>query len=156
MARDARNKVYADLTPEQQDRYMAISKRVPVIRYLTVVSNAAWLYTPTTYVICKNDKVVPLPVQKIMVDMVKASGTTFDTIETDAGESPVSVCSAVLIAMSGHCCHITAPQLMVDILDGIVSSEVAEELDFTSQRESYFKALRHMRDAAVGRETTDV
>lgn len=81
-----RNAFYHDLTPAQQDKYLGLNKKSPAITNLSTTTHAPYLYIPTTYLYCTEDRALPLRVQQWMVANAEILGVKFDIAECDASE----------------------------------------------------------------------
>jgi hypothetical protein len=80
---------YNNLKKEEQDHWISELKPCPAIAQMTPITYAAYLYRPTTYLLCENDQGLPLEVQKMMVSQACQEGNiVIDTESCTAGHSP--------------------------------------------------------------------
>lgn len=82
---DPRRRFYHDLTPAEQDRWVAELRPVPVATQMTPIHYAAYRHYPVTYLFCENDQALMLEGQKAMVQQ---TGVHFRTESCTSSHSP--------------------------------------------------------------------
>jgi hypothetical protein len=76
---------YNDLSPAEQDRWVAELRPTSVFTQSAPLTHAAYQYYDCAYLFCKGDQAVPVQLQKMMVEW---TGVKFYTEECTAGHSP--------------------------------------------------------------------
>ncbi|PQE18183.1 FAD binding domain-containing protein [Rutstroemia sp. NJR-2017a BBW] len=82
---DPARRFYNDLSPVEQDRWLAELRPTSVLTQSAPLTHAAYQHYDSAYLFCKADEAIPLEFQKIMVEM---TGVNFYTEECTAGHSP--------------------------------------------------------------------
>lgn len=93
-APDPERTLYADLPPELAAEYSARLTDQTMSSFDQSVSSASWMHMPSTYLICRQDNILPLAVQRMM-----AKRATYSR-EIDSGHTPTA----------------TAPQVVADVI----------------------------------------
>ena len=73
---DPARRFYNDLSPVEQDRWLAELRPTSVLTQSAPLTHAAYQHYDSAYLFCRADEAIPLEFQKIMVEM---TGVNFYT-----------------------------------------------------------------------------
>ncbi|KAL2072510.1 hypothetical protein VTL71DRAFT_11853 [Oculimacula yallundae] len=80
--------LYHDLPFDEADEWVAQLRPHSLATCLAKTKSAAWRKIPTSYLMCENDKPIPLPLQESMVATIKREGGIIDTERLFVSHSP--------------------------------------------------------------------
>jgi hypothetical protein len=98
---------YNDLSVAEQAFWINKLRPHPPPSSTTPITNVAYKYIPTTYLLCEKDQAIPFEVQRMMVAGAEASGDVYE------GEIEQIVCG------SGHSPFLSMPERVVEIVEGL-------------------------------------
>ena len=81
-------KFYHDIPPEEAQKYNSRLKTHSVATFMSPMTYAAYKEIPSTYLMCKNDRMITYGLQREMVEKAVAAGAQVDVVTCDAGHSP--------------------------------------------------------------------
>ncbi|CZT01534.1 uncharacterized protein RCO7_02122 [Rhynchosporium graminicola] len=79
---------YHDLPSDEADEWVSQLKSQSLTTCLTKTTSAAWKKIPSTYLICENDRPIPLQLQESMIATIKEEGGIIDTERLFVSHSP--------------------------------------------------------------------
>jgi hypothetical protein len=85
---DPEVRFYHDVSVEDQKKWTAELRKCPGTQPRTPVTQAAYLWHPVTYLLCEDDKALPLQIQQLMVDNARKAGAKIETESCSASHSP--------------------------------------------------------------------
>lgn len=94
---DPINRFYHDVPSSLQQEALKLLKKQPIIASLTAPSNAIYLNVPSTYLYCKDDRLVTYKLQNWMVQNAKLLGWNVDERYCDAGKSLIALLSMLCL-----------------------------------------------------------
>ncbi|KAF2108866.1 hypothetical protein BDV96DRAFT_530338 [Lophiotrema nucula] len=80
--------LYTDVSPSEQQRWIKKLRKCPGNTQRDPLTQAGYLEHPVTYLFCEGDAALPLEVQKMMVEGVKAMGGKVEEESCEASHSP--------------------------------------------------------------------
>lgn len=76
---------YNDLSPTEQEHWTSLLKPHPAVAQTTALTNEAYRYVSTSYLLCENDQALPIFVQE---EFVKNAGVELQIEKCASGHSP--------------------------------------------------------------------
>lgn len=97
---DPQHRFYNDLSPSEQEHWTSLLKPHPAVAQTTALTNEAYQYVPTSYLLCENDQGLPISVQE---GFVKNAGVEIQTERCTSGHSP----------------FLSMPEKVVEVVEGL-------------------------------------
>ena len=88
MANDVYNMFYHDIDPTEAEKYISKLKPHSLATFADTTRSAAWRKIPSAYLICENDRSVPVPLQEMLIETIRKEGGVIDTERLASGHSP--------------------------------------------------------------------
>ncbi|KAH6709273.1 Alpha/beta hydrolase fold-1 [Leptodontidium sp. MPI-SDFR-AT-0119] len=79
---------YHDLPSDEADEWASKIRVQSLATFMTKTKSAAWKKIPTSYMICENDRPIPLALQESMIATVKEQGGEIETERLFVSHSP--------------------------------------------------------------------
>ncbi len=79
---------YHDLPSEEADERVALLRPQAHITFIDKTKTAAWRKIPSSYLMCENDRPVPLAIQEEMITRIKEEGGQIETERLFVSHSP--------------------------------------------------------------------
>ncbi len=85
---DYRQVFYHDVDPNEVEEWLAKLKPQSVASFTTKTTSAAWKKIPAAYLICEDDRIIPVPFQEALIEKVKEEGGEIVTTRLFVSHSP--------------------------------------------------------------------
>lgn len=79
---------YHDIPSEEADERVTVLRPQAHVTFLDKTKSAAWRKIPSSYLICENDRPLPLAIQEEMIARVKKEGGEIETERLFVSHSP--------------------------------------------------------------------